>query len=422
MSSFRELSRNHDFTALWIGQTVSDLGTQMSAFVYPLLAYALTGSAVLAGLTEAANLLGMALTVLPAGVLADRIHPGWLMRLASASGAILYGSLFVTALAGVLSLAQLLGVALLTGVGAGLFAPAEMSAIRSIVAEKDLPVALSQNEARSHVATLVGAPLAGVLYAVTRSLPFLVDAISYAVSWITLGRIRADLAPERSTTRQRPRVDAAEGLRFVWQQPFYRAMLLYSPAANLVVNALFVTAILRLIEAGTAPWAIGFVDVAAGLSGLLGAAVAPRIVARMATGRLTAVTAWIRVPLLIPMAFRNDPAVVAVALAAVFFLIPAGKAGIGSYRLAITPPNLVGRVQAASRFANWSTLPLAPILGGALLSTLGGPTTITVLIVLTACVALIPTLNHTIRTVPRPAQWHRGDTVPRETAPASQPE
>jgi len=419
MSSFRELRRNHDFTALWIGQTVSDLGTQMSAFVYPLLAYALTGSVVLAGLTEAANLLGMALTVLPAGVLADRAHRGRLMRVASAGGAILYGSLFITALAGALSVAQLLAVALLTGVGAGIFAPAEMSAVLSIVAEKDLPVALSQNEARSHLATLVGAPLGGALYAAARWMPFLLDAVSYTVSWFTLGRIRTDLGPVSTGRRQRPHVDAAEGLRFIWKQPFYRAMLLYSPAANLVVNAVFVTAVLRLIQAGTAPWAIGTVDLVAGLSGLLGAAIAPCIVARIATGRLTAATAWTRVPLLVPMIFWNDPAVVATALAAVLFLNPAGKAGIGSYRLAITPPNLVGRVQAASRFANWSTLPLAPVLGGALLAVLEGPATITVLTVLAAGVALIPTLNDTIRTVPRPAQWQRVETIPGVTASSS---
>ena len=242
-------------------------------------------------------------------------------------------------------------------------------------------------------------------------MPFLTDAVSYAVSWVMLGRIRADLAPVPSTTRRRPRADAAEGLRFVWHQPFYRAMLLYSPAANLVVNALFVSAVLRLIEAGTAPWAIGTVDLAAGLSGLIGAAIAPRIVARMATGRLTAVAAWVRVPLMIPMVFWNDPAVVAIALAAVLFLNPAGNAGIGSYRLAITPPDLVGRVQAANRLASWSALPLAPVLGGALLTAFGGPATITVLIVLTAGVALVPTLNRTIRAVPRPPEWNRVDPV-----------
>ena len=411
MASYSDLRRNRDFTALWVGQTVSDLGTQLSAFVYPLVGFALTHSLLLAALVEAVNLLGMAATVLPAGVLADRVHRGRLMRLASAGGALLYGSLVVAALVGVLTFAQLLTVALLTGVGAGLFAPAEMSAVRTIVTVDQLPVALSQNEARSHLAALLGAPLGGVLYAVTRWLPFLVDAVSYAVSWFSLGRIRTDLAPSPRTDVRQPRQDAADGLRFVWGQPFYRAMLLYSPAANLVVNALFVTAVLRLIAAGTAPWQIGFVDVAAGVSGLLGAALAPRIVARMPTGRLTASAAWARVPLLVPMIFWNNPVVVGAGLAGVMLLNPAGNAGISSYRLAITPPELVGRVQATSRFASWSTLPLAPVFGGALLSAVGGPATVAVLIVLAIGVALVPTLHPAIRTVPRPSRWQRVDAA-----------
>jgi hypothetical protein len=228
---------------------------------------------------------------------------------------------------------------------------------------------------------------------------------------VLLGRIRADLAPTAALTRRRPRRDVADGLRFVWHQPFFRAMLFYSPAANLVVNALFAAAVLRLIESGTASWAIGMVDLVAGLSGLLGAAVAPSIVARVATGPLTAAAAWSFVPLMIPMIFWNNPVVVALALAAGLFLNPAGKAGIGSYRLAVTPPELVGRVQATSRFVSWSTHPLAPIVGGVLLSTVGGPAAMTALTVLAGCVALIPTLNHNIRDVPHPAQWQRDQTV-----------
>lgn len=69
----------------------------MSAFVYPVLAYGLTGSAVLTGLAPAANLLGMALTMLPAEMLANRVHRGRLMRVASGGGAVLYFSLFAAA-------------------------------------------------------------------------------------------------------------------------------------------------------------------------------------------------------------------------------------------------------------------------------------------------------------------------------------
>ena len=148
---------------------------------------------------------------------------------------------------------------------------------------------------------------------------------------------------------------------------------------------------------------IGLVETAAGVCGVLGAVVAPRIIERTATGVLTVVVAWSFVPLLVPLIFWNNPAVVMLSLSTGVFLNPAGNAGIGSYKMSITPPELVGRVQSMGQFLGWSTLPLAPVLGGALLAPLGGPTAMAVLTVLCALVALIPTLSRTVRSVPRPA-------------------
>ena len=159
MSSYRSLAGNHDFTVLWVGQTISELGSRISMFVFPLITYAMTGSAMLAALAEAVHLLGLAASLLPAGVLADRVDRRRLMRIASGSGVLLYGSLAIAGLADALTVPHLLVVALLTGAGAGLFAPAEISAVRTVVPTDDLPTALSQNQARLHVAGLLGAPL-----------------------------------------------------------------------------------------------------------------------------------------------------------------------------------------------------------------------------------------------------------------------
>ena len=46
------------------------------------------------------------------------------------------------------------------------------------------------------------------------------------------------------------------------------------------------------------------------------------------------------------MALWNQPLVVAAALGLGLLLNPAGNAGIGSYRIAVTPPELIGRVQS----------------------------------------------------------------------------
>ena len=353
MTGYQNLRRNHDFTVLWVGQTISELGSRISMFVFPLLAYAITGSALWAAAAEAAHLLGLVATLLPAGVLADRTDRRRLMRVASATGALLYATLVAAALTSGISLPHLLVVAVLTGAGAGMFMPAEISAVRAVVPDEDLPAALAQNQARQHVAALVGGPLGGAMFSVVRWLPFAVDAVSYALSWFLLGRIRTDLsrpAPAEEQPKVGLRASLREGFGFILVRPLFRVLMVYSASVNLLINAIIFVAILRLIEDGFAPVQIGLVETASGLFGLLGAIAAPRIIERFRTGSLAVATAWSWVPLAVPMIFWNTPLVVAAAISAGIFLNPAGNAGIGAYRMALTPADLQGRVQSAIQF------------------------------------------------------------------------
>ncbi len=136
------------------------------------------------------------------------------MRWAAGSGVVLYGSLVVAGALGELTVPHLFVVALLTGMSNGVFAPAEMSAVRTVVPTEQLPTALSQQQARQHVANLLGGPLGGVLYAVTRWAPFVFDAVTFAISWVLLGRLRTDLSPvprDRDAPAQGPRRAAWKG-------------------------------------------------------------------------------------------------------------------------------------------------------------------------------------------------------------------
>lgn len=125
--------RNSDFQVLWIGETVSQLGSTMSFFVFPLIGYAISGSTAQAALAETAYVVGQVATQLPAGALVDRWNRRRVLLAASASGAVMYGGLAVATLAGVLTIAQLSVVALLTGVAGAFFRPAETAAIRAVV-------------------------------------------------------------------------------------------------------------------------------------------------------------------------------------------------------------------------------------------------------------------------------------------------
>ena len=132
MPSYRSLARNRDFTALWVGQTVSEIGSRMTMFVFPLITYALTGSAMLAAASEALHLLGLAGMLLPAGVIADRCDRRRVMRLASGAGVLLYASL-AAAESSACSPSPTCSWSPSSPASGGLFAPAEMSAVRTVV-------------------------------------------------------------------------------------------------------------------------------------------------------------------------------------------------------------------------------------------------------------------------------------------------
>ncbi len=404
MTSYRALAHNRDFTVLWIGQTVSELGTRVSMFVFPLITFAVTGSVLVAGLVGAVEMLGLTAALLPAGVLADRVDRRLLLRAASGCGALFYASLALAAVLDAVTLPHLLVVAFVSGAAAGVFAPTEMSAVRTVVPRDQLPTALSQNQARQHVAGLVGGPLGGLLYGIARWLPFAFDAVTYAVSWLLLGRLRTDLSPTPGP-RGAPLADLRDGISFVARHPLFRTLTGWACLTNLTINALFTVAILRMVEGGVDPWQIGLVEAAAAAAGILGAVLAPWVIERVPTGWLTIAVAWSPLPLVIPMASWAHPAVVAGALALVVLLNPIGNAGMSSYRLTVTPDALVGRVQSASQFVSMASLPLAPLLGAGLLAALGGSRALLVAGVLCGLVALLPTLARSVRSVPRPAEW-----------------
>jgi MFS family permease len=420
MTSYRELARNHDFTILWIGETISDLGSTMSLFVFPLLGYHLTGSTLVAAVLEGAGLLGMAGMLLPAGVLADRFDRRRLMLGASAAGGLLYGSLAVAGALDMLTVPHVAVVALLTGVCAGIYQPAGMGAVRAVVSQEELPTAYSQVQARQHIASLLGGPLGGALYAVRAWAPFLVDAVSYAVSVLTLSRIRTDLRPQpREGVPTRPVEQVKEGYRFIWKQPFFRTLLVWSAMSNLLVNACFFVVSMRLIRDHYAPAQIGLVSTCAGIGGILGALAAPYVINRLRTGTLTVVVAWMCVLPLVPLIWWATPVGACVSVFFLLLLNPAGNAGIGSYRAALTPDDLQGRVGSAMGFVSMGVMPFAPLLGGLALTWLGGSGAVALLVIGTALGALVPTLSRSIRSVPRPAEWPRLRTAASTQEPAA---
>jgi len=403
------MQRNYDFTLLWTGNAVSEVGSSMSTLVFPLIGYAVTGSAAQAGLATAALFLGQVLVQLPAGALNDRWPRRRVLLMGNLAAGLLFASLAVTAALGAVTLAQLVVVAALSGAVNAFLRPAFSASIRSVVPDEDKPVAYAQLQANGHLAGLIGPPIGGALYSVARGLPFVVDAVSYLAEALATTRIRHSLpAPEPSG--KNVRADIAEGLRYALRHPVNRAILLWGGAVNFSMLFVLVGVTLRLVRAGVAPAAIGLVETVAAGAGLAGALIAPAIIRRARTGLTAVLTGLMLALIVLPMVFTTDPLLIGALLAGGTFLVPANNAGISAYLSTVTPDHLQGRVYAAGGLIADGTMPVAPLLAGVLVSQLGAGATL----IGAACVAastLPLLLSRQILSLGRPASWSQPKPV-----------
>lgn len=182
------LWRNRDFNLLWTGQTLSDLGSWTSMLAIPLLVLSLTASATQAGTVGTVAAVVRSVVRLPGGALADRWNRRAVMLAADAARMCLYAALAAAVGLGHAPVALIVVVVVISVLFDVVYSPAETASVSNLVDAPQLPDAFARNEARSYGTSLVGPPLGGVLYAVSRTAPFLFDAASYLASFITVLR------------------------------------------------------------------------------------------------------------------------------------------------------------------------------------------------------------------------------------------
>ena len=397
----RPLWRNRDFMLLWTGQVVSTVGTRITALAYPLLVLALTGSPLLAGVVGFAQALPYLLLYLPAGALVDRLDRRRVMLVADAVRA----GVLATVVAGLawdrLSLAHLAIAVFVDGACFVFFQLAESAALPHIVPRRQLPAALAQNQAREHGAELAGQPLGGALFAAGHALPFVVDAVSYVLSFVGLLFVRPTLQDDRAAPARGLLADIAEGLTWLWHQRFLRAVVVLVGATNVVLNALPLVLIVRAGELGASPALIGVLLAFSGVAAILGSLVAPWLHRRVPTRVVVVGSLWVWTAGTAVLVWMPTPLWLGAAAGASSVVGPLFNVVVAAYRYALVPDRLQARTQSAARLVAWGTIPLAPLIAGVLLQGIGSTGTLLALATLMLVVAVVATASRTVRTAPR---------------------
>jgi MFS family permease len=356
--------RNRDYSLLWVGQTLSLIGSQSSWVAYPLLVLALTGSAAKAGIVASASWLPVVLLQLPAGVLADRWHRKWTMACCDLGRAIAASSIVVSLVAGMLAFWQIVLVAFVERALSLLFAPAETAALSRIVAGDQMSQAVASNDAREYTAGIVGPPLGGALFGLARAAPFAVNAVSYLVSLLTVVALRTPLAPEPRADRQPMRAEIVEGVKFLWRIPFIRATALQAMGTNVTWSATTLTIIVVARRAGASGSEIGAMLAIVGIGGVAGTAISGFLLRRLSAPVVVLGSVWCWAALIAFLLLTTDPFLLGAILGLALSLGPAWNGVAVGLRIRLTPDHLQGRLHAVEALLSFGARPFAVLAVG----------------------------------------------------------
>jgi len=396
------LRRNRDFNILWAGQVVSQLGGRIAGVALPLLVLATTGSPAKAGVVGFAGTIPLLVLTLPAGVVADRWDRKRTMIACDAIRCVAYAALVLAIAIGRLPFAEIVVVALINGTGTVFFGIAERAALRSVVAEHQLPSALAQNEARDSVSLLGGPALGGALYGLARLAPFVFNAASFLVSVLSLFFVRARFQEDRARpeSRRLPH-EILTGLAWFWRQPFVRTTALLVTGSDFVLNALYLVVIVLARQKGASSAMVGVMFVFLGVGGLLGSWAAPYLARRLTT-RTVVVTTMAAVAGLLPLLLiAPDAIAIGAVYGAMFLLHPTWGSTVGAYRLALTPDHMQGRVASIVWLLSFGSVPLGFLAVGFVLADVGTTPTVLGLTGIMLVVSLCAFTSRSVRAAPR---------------------
>ncbi|MFE9401696.1 MFS transporter [Streptomyces sp. NPDC006530] len=381
----RPMSR--DVRLFWCASAGDALGTQASGVVLPLLLLGLGHSAatvgVVAGVSTAAGLLLAPIAAVPA----DRGARKPVMFWSATVSALAMAGLTAAVTWGDPPLALLLGTVLVERFSTAVYEAAAAGTVAMIAPPADCPRVVAGLSAGDQGALVLGPALGGALYQASRALPFLADAVSYAVAAGCVRALSSDLRPRPSTgplaaaprseavprtgTARRVRDEVGAGLALVRSSPFLRLVLAWTATVNGVIVALYYGAVFTLQKGGHGGGPMGLVLALSGAAGLVGSLAAPRVVGRIGAARLLVTVSWLLVPLAAGLATAEGPWLYGALFGAFCLLMPLVAVVLQSRALQETPPELQARTGAVLASAAGGSAALAPVLAGVFVSRAG---------------------------------------------------
>ena len=400
------LWRNRDYVGWLTGESLSMLGTSVSTFAYPVLILFATRSAAQTGIVAAASNVGSLTTLLLGGAIADRYSRRAVLIIGAVVQAAVVASVAAAVLAGHVVLVQIAAAGFVDGAVVGITRGATRAALRRVVPGEQFSTAMSQMWARDMGVRIAGPPLGGVLFATSRSLPFLADAISYAAAVVGVSVIRRPLGPDHDEATEREPLlrSVGSGLRYLGRHPYLRFVAWWAAVMNMLGAGLMLLVILLVRARGGGASAIGATQAVGALGGLLGAIVSGAVIRRLAGRMLVIALGWCMAAAAFAMALIHSAWAIGPALAVVTFVAVPLNVVFDTYETQLLPDEMVGRVTTAIDLAASGLRWAAPLAVGFVVSATSESMAAAIWGVAFSVVAVLVMVNRSVRVLDQPIE------------------
>ena len=228
------LWHNSDFLKLWIGQTISEIGSRVTLVALPLVAVlVLNANPFQMGLLAGIGGLASLVFGLGAGLQVDRLRRRPILIVTDLGRAVVLGSIPVAASFGILSMRQVYVVVATGGILTVLFDVAYQSYLPSLVEGDHVLEGNSKLALSSSFAEIAGPGFTGILVQLlTAPMAILVDALSFLASALSVWLVGKPEADVISIPGSHIWEDFTTGLRAVTHSPIRRAIAGHSATAG----------------------------------------------------------------------------------------------------------------------------------------------------------------------------------------------
>lgn len=365
------------FKRLLAATTVSGLGDGMRTTAFAVFAAALSDDPIQVALVTVCTRLPWLFVGPYAGALVDHVNRWRALWICDVARALVLAAFIV------LIQVDRVGIAVLAVAAFVLSSIETMADNLSQAVVPDVVGTSSLNQANSRLmggqfvsTDFLGAPLGTTLFAITRSFPFIVDSISFALSAVlvfgTRGRGGHRASGAARTTLRRLHTEMAEGLRWLWRHRTLRTVCVLIGLLNFSVLAVLSTAVLYALHALKIDQrAYGLLLVVVAVGGLAGLLLAPRIVAAIGPARSLRLAFAVCPLALLVGAVTSHALFAASALTLVGASISLATVVTTTLRQEVIPTELFGRVNGGYRLVVNGLSPLGGLAGGLVATAFG---------------------------------------------------